>query len=152
MIIIVLFPSRNTWKFQKRNVGKIRVSSLCLLYDNNGCCPRGCFRVTDPWRSSSTWSASSRTPSTPSLAWQPNETVMKQSWYCHQSLIMIRNHFFRHIFLPLKTMTLPSLLYSQCSFSVLLRWVNAIKVWANAIKIQDQHKKIRKHCLGNWQF
>ena len=22
--------------------------------------------------------------------------------------------------------------------------------WANAIQIQDQHKKIRKHCFGNW--
>ena len=35
----------------------------------------------------------------------------------------------------------------RCSFSVPLRWVNAIKVLANAFKIQDQHKKIRKHCF-----
>ena len=47
--------------------------------------------------------------------------------------------------------------YSRCSFSVLLRWANAIKMWTNAIlKIQAQHKKIRKHCfrkliiLSNW--
>ena len=29
---------------------------------------------------------------------------------------------------------------SLCNFSVLLRWANAIKVWANAIKMPDQHK------------
>ena len=28
---------------------------------------------------------------------------------------------------------------SRCSFSVLLIWVNAIKVWANAINMPDQH-------------
>ena len=30
--------------------------------------------------------------------------------------------------------------YSRCIFSVLLRWANAIKVCANAIKMPDQHK------------
>ena len=51
--------------------------------------------------------------------------------------------------------------FSGCSFSVLLSWVNAIKVqanaieswtnaikvWANDIKIQDQHKQICNHCF-----
>ena len=32
---------------------------------------------------------------------------------------------------------------SRCIFSVLLRGVNAIKVWANAIKIQDQYEKVQ---------
>ena len=63
---------------------------------------------------------------------------------------------------------------SQCSFLVLLRWANAIQVWVNAIKvwtnaikvwvnaikvwavwannikIQDQHKKLANIVLGNW--
>ena len=30
--------------------------------------------------------------------------------------------------------------FSRCIFSELLRWAIAIKVWANAIKIPDQHK------------
>ena len=30
--------------------------------------------------------------------------------------------------------------FSRCSFYMLLRKANAIKAWANAIKIPDQHK------------
>jgi hypothetical protein len=37
--------------------------------------------------------------------------------------------------------------YSWCSFSILLGWANANKVWANAIKMPDQHKYYKKGFL-----
>ena len=36
---------------------------------------------------------------------------------------------------------------SRCSFSMISGWANAIKVWANAITMPDQHKYYKKRFL-----
>ena len=42
--------------------------------------------------------------------------------------------------------------FSQCSFSVLLRWAIAIKVWAYAIKMLDQHKYYQKRIFASYKM
>ena len=41
---------------------------------------------------------------------------------------------------------------SRHSFSVLLGWANAIKVWANAIKMPDQHKYLKKRIFASYKM